>query len=307
MSITRRDLMTRSAGALAAAGAMPALAASSSPKRERLGLDLDKPLDNVSAYMKMRATIESGEVMFWYGGVLDLCVVGEAMRPLVSYETLVRRRVARQGPAEWLMTDWEGTFYRDFVTGEPIKNLLNPITNETVQVLDYLEGPVTFRYTEMEPRIIGSRDVLKKEGKPFHYPWRVAGDDIWMSKSGYIKTAAFLDPVKWPRASSGPDLHVSQTSVLNSKLSEVEDPNVATVDAYYSYEAASSWLPWLLMGQTPGYLIWHASGKKIRAFDEAPPELIANMQKIHPVMFEKDPWKDYTSVFLMYRDQRPAG
>lgn len=307
---TRRALLARSATAAAVTAAAPMAGAAktiAATPRKRVNLDLDKPLDNVTAYMKMRATTETGEAYFWYAGTLDLCAVDEPMRALVGYQTLMRRTVERRGPAEWLMSDREATVYCDPASGAPIGTLKNPLTGETVDVLNFLEGPVNFLYTEMEPRIIGSRDVLKKEGKPFHYPWRIEGNDLWMSKSGYITTHTFLDPAKYPKASAGPNLYVSHTSVLNSKLDDVADPDVANADAYYSYTATSSWLPWLRMGQRPGFVVWRSNGRKIPSLDAAPPEMLANIQRVHPALFEAAPWKDYRSVFHMYRDRYPEG
>lgn len=307
MTLSRRDLVggAITLGGLAATGAAQA-AADAAPKTAtpKSTLDLTTPLGNVTAFMKMRASVETQDVWYWYSGVIDVCAVGEPMVSLVAYDSLVLRRTVRKGPAEWHLTDWEGTYYRDAKTGEQISEVRNPVTGETVKMLNYREGPVTFRYTEQEPRIISaSRDVLAKEGKPFHYPWRVVGDDIWMKKPGYIKTPHFLTPKEWPRASSGETLYVSQNSTLNASFSRVCDPAVASVDAYYAYEAASSWMPWMLMGQRPGYAVWHAFGRKVFDLSQAPTEIVSTMQRVHPQLFEKKLWDEYTSMFMAFRDQ----
>lgn len=302
MTLSRRDLVggAITLGGLAATGAVQA-ATSIAAKPT---LDLTTPLGNVTAFMKMRASLETQDVWYWYSGVIDVCAVDQPMAPLIAYDSLVLRRTVRKGPAEWHITDWEGTYYRDVKTGELVSEIRNPVTGETVKTLNYREGPVTFRYTEQEPRIISaSRDVLAKEGKAFHYPWRVVGDDIWMKKPGYIRTPHFMLPKDWPRASSGEVLYVSQNSTLNSSFSRVCDPNVASVDAHYAYEAASSWMPWMLMGQRPGYAIWHAYGRKVFDLAQAPTEMVSTMQRVHPQLFDKKLWDNYTSMFMDFKDQ----
>lgn len=298
-TITRRGLM---AGSLAAGVAAAAGAAEPEP---RLALDLTRPADNVTTYLKMRASTVTEDVFFWFTGRLDIAVPGEPVRPLINVESCILRRTELVGPLQWNVIDWEAALYRHPETGAYLaagEEILNPHTGRLVQPLPYREGPVRFRFSEREPRIIGSRDVMPDTGKPFGYPWKILGDDIWMTKSSYIKAPNFLDPREWPLESSGKDLIVATQSTLRAKLSDVRNPAVASAPCDFAYTATSSWLPWMQMGPTPGFLIWAEAGKKLFSLDEVAPGHLAELRKVHPTWFNRpEPWPEFTNMYLQYK------
>ena len=147
------------------------------------------PVDNVTAYLKLRASIDTRDVFMWFTGRIDLVVPGEPVKPIIDVESLILRRTERLGPLAWTVTDWEAALYRPLGEDrylEPGEKTRNPHTDVEVTPLHYREGPVRFRFTDREPRIVGSRDILPDTGKPFSYPWRIVNDDLWMTKSSYI-------------------------------------------------------------------------------------------------------------------------
>lgn len=304
--ITRRQAIA--AGASLAAGAVAAAdaisAGSSAAHGPRRKLDLDTPVDNVTAYLKMRASLATQDVFYWFTGRLDLAVPGEAVKPLINVESLILRRSERVGDLAWNVTDWEAALYRHPETGVYLEDgaeLLNPASGRMVKPFHYHEGPVRFRFTDEEPRIVGSRDILPRTGKPFHYAWKVVAGDLWMTKSSYIKAPNWLDPAKYPQASSGPSVVVATHSALRARLADVENPKLASVPTDFSYTATSSWLPWMEMGQAPGHVIWAESGKKLFSIDEAPPEQIAMLRRVHPQWFARpEPWPQFTNMYLQY-------
>ena len=286
-----------------------ALAASTKLSRRRRSFDLELPVDNVTAYLKMRASLETQDVFYWFTGRLDLAVPGEAVQPIVNVESLILRRTERIGDLAWNVIDWEAALYRHPQSGAYLVNgdeLLNPATQKPVKPFHYREGPVRFRFTDEEPRIVGSRDILPRTGKPFHYDWKIVAGDLWMNKSSYIKAPNWLAPEKYPRASSGPSVIVATHSTLKARLADVENPRMASVPTDFSYAATSSWLPWMEMGQSPGHVIWAEAGKKLFSLDEAPAEQLAMLHQVHPQWFERpDPWPQFTNLFLQYAERNP--
>ncbi len=271
-------------------------------------LDLNVPADNVTAYLKMRAGVETRDLFFWFSGRLDLAVPGESIKPIIDVDSLILRRVERLGPLAWNVIDWEASLYRPIgedrylTAGETV---VNPHTGRAIEPLHYIEGPVRWRFTDEEPRIFGSRDPLPRTGKPFGYPWRIVAGDIWMTKSSYIEAPHWLQPGDWPLESSGEKLIVATHSSLRSSLTDVQDSRVDSAPADFAYSATSSWLPWMLMGQTPGQLIWSESGKKLFSLDEAPAAQIEMIRRVHPQWFRRpEPWPEFTNMFMQYKAAR---
>jgi hypothetical protein len=288
-----------------AAAASPGIAATRTGRR--VPLDLATPVGNVTAYLTLRASLETQDVFFWFSGRLDLAVPGEPVRPIIEVATLILRRTERLGELAWNVIDWEASMYRHLDGGAwlgPDEQILNPHTGRKVTPLNYREGPVRFRFTDQEPRILGSRDVMPKTGKPFSYPWKVVAGDLYMVKSSYIRAPNWLQPVDWPLESSGKEIVVAAHSSLKARLADVEDPRVASAPADFAYTATSGWLPWMQMGATPGHVVWAESGKKLFSLDEAPADQVARLREVHPAWFARpEPWPEFTNMYLQYKEK----
>lgn len=305
MQRTRRQLIGGSAVWMLSGGV-----AQGAPKPRRSPLDLGTPVGNVTAYLKLRASIATQDVFMWFGGRLDLLVPGQPVRPIIDVESLILRRTERVGPLEWTVTDWEAALYRPLGEDrylQPGETIRNPHTGREVVPFHYVEGPVRFRFTDREPRIVGSRDILPNTGQPFAYPWRIVHDDLWMTKSSYIRAPHWLDPGEFPEESSGPELIVSTHSTLRGPMAEIEDPDQASVRSDFAYTATSSWLPWMQMGSTPGMVCWAESGRKLLSLDEAPATQLAMLRRVHPQWFARpEPWPEFTNLYLQHRTRARA-
>ncbi len=302
----RRTLLAvaGASGLLRAAGAAGSTPLASLPP---LQLDLSRPEDNLTAWMKMRGSLEGQDVYFWFTGGLDVAIPGEPIRPFVTVETLILRRTQRIGAGTFHVTDWEASFYRDPGTGAVVDELQNPVTGRPVQPLHYREGPVTFEYTATrQPRLVGLETPFAEKNEPFRQPWRVAGDTLWMTKAFYISgRPQWLDIREFPDETPATPLTVSSIAVMESRLSQVLDPHLSSVPTSYSYQATSDWLPWMKLGQRPGYLVWHENGKKLFSLNELPADSLAALERLHPVWFNRPvPWEGFTNLFFQYREQR---
>ncbi|MFM7396793.1 MAG: DUF1838 family protein [Gammaproteobacteria bacterium] len=308
MRSTRRTALGAMAAALACLPGVSPAKSKSAPRR--IPLDLATPAGNVTAYLKLRASLDSRDVFMWFTGRLDLIVPGEPVRPIIDVESLILRRTEQLGPMMWNVTDWEAALYRPLGESrylEPGESIRNPYTGRDVTPHHYVEGPVRFRFTEREPRIVGSRDILPDTGKPFSYPWRVVNDELWMTKSSYIRAPNWLSPEEFPEESSGKEVIVATHSSLRGALAEVEDPSVTTVRSDFAYTATSGWLPWMKMCGLPGMVSWAESGKKLLSLEEAPAAQLEALRRIHPQWFARpEPWPEFTNMYLQYKARAKA-
>ena len=271
-----------------------------------LQLDLEKPEDNLTAWMKMRGSLESQDVYFWFTGGLDLAVPGQAIRPIVNVETTILRRTQRLAANTWHVTDWEASIYRNPDSDEIVDQVRNPVTGKMVQPFHYREGPVTLEYSaEHQPRLVGLPTPFEEKTEPFHQRWRQAGDDLWMVKEIYIwGMPQWLDIKQFRDETPETPINVSSITTMKSSLRDVLDPALASVPTEYFYQATSDWLPWMKMGQRPGFVVWHEAGKKIFSLDDVPSGTRAAIEAIHPQWLNRPvPWEEFTNMFFLYRQQ----
>jgi hypothetical protein len=306
MSDSRRGTANRRSfiQLVSAAAALPTAAAGA-----RLDLDLERPADNLTAWMKIRASAETQDVYLWFTGTLDVAIPGEPIRPLIAVDTILLRRTERLGSHHYHVTDWEASVYRHPQSGEIADEIRNPYNGETLQPLHYREGPVTFEYLpERQPRLVGLPTPFEEKAEPFRQPYRIVGDDIWMTKDIYIwGRKQWLDIEEFPAETPATPINVSSIATMKSRWSDVLDPSRSSVATDYFYQATSDFLPWMKMGRRPGFLVWHEAGKKLFSLAEAPTGTLAAVQKIHPQWFNRPvPWEGFTNMFLMYKEQRGA-
>jgi hypothetical protein len=143
---------------------------------------------------------------------------------------------------------------------------------------------------------------MPEPGAAFFYPWRIVDNSLWMTKSSYIHIPHFLNPTDFPVASSGDQLTISSISTLEADVAEVASSEVTAARSRFSYQATTSWLPWMEMGQQPGFVIWHSTGKKLFGLNELPAGSLKAMRRAHPSWFERPvPWLDFTNLYMLYQ------
>ena len=83
-----------------------------------------------------------------------------------------------------------------------------------------------------------------------------------MTKAFYIYgQPQWLDREQFPEETPATPLNVSSIAEMHSRLSDVLDPSLSSVETAYFYQATSDFLPWMKMGQERGFTVWHEAGK----------------------------------------------
>jgi hypothetical protein len=123
----------------------------------------------------------------------------------------------------------------------------------------------------------------------------------------YYKNA--LDPKKWPRESSGEMNRVSEMFLYNIDLDDLQNPELSTCGYKGTWSRITPWLPWMLMGQTPGHIVYQCFMGNVKSLDELPRDLVAAAEAIDPKYLEA-PKEDYgpslSSLENYAREQKPA-
>jgi hypothetical protein len=63
----------------------------------------------------------------------------------------------------------------------------------------------------------------------------------------------------------------------------------------------------MLMGQTPGRMVWRGDGLKLSSIDHLPASARAGFMAVHPRLFLERPWDDFANLPIDYqRERKPA-
>ena len=239
-----------------------------------LNLDLDKPEDNMTAFIKVRGSLkENEEVIYYANGKIYGFVNGERDKPLMGYEMYnIGRSVKRAENSYYLLTN-EVLLYTDLKTGEVLEKFENPYTGESVDVVHVWNSPVN----QMQ-------DLEGRYGK-----WGVNhnkyGDDmICMNADIFLKYPSPLSVKEFPENSQSDDYEASELFQFFFSKKDMNDPNQTSIPCTISWTRLGPWLPWMNMGQREGLVVYQGAGYKImeRDYDKMPKVLTDYVMKNHP-------------------------
>jgi hypothetical protein len=273
--ITRRSMLML--GSLMAAGAMlPAMrsdaAATAGKATGEASLPLGVPTKmdarGVELYMKLHAASADAEVPWFYTGRIYAIRERQAPVHLFNLEGCEIYWVRRTGEDEWITTSSTLTFYRDPITGAYLDSYTNPLTGRTLPVSPNVLRTPPGKFSKFSPAgHEASREVL--------IPWQVEthanGGVVWLVTSRY----ALNMPQPW----------LEVQTIMGSER-ELADPRVTYPAATFSSSYSAPWLGWMDMGDAPGHLLWHSSGRKLASLAELPESYRARAERLGPGHFE---------------------
>ena len=281
-AVSRRDLLLTGAGLTGAALASAARAGPALP------LDLDDAATALQAYVKLRGSTAAETVYQAYEGDIFLVSDGQAATPLVGFRGIQKSRWRPHPDGGFSNRDYDLGVYVDYDTREVLTRWHNPLTDRTVDVVHYRGGPSGghFRLGVDADDVYG--DLAGR--------WSVAGNQLWHTSSRWGARRNPLQPDEWPRASSGAMILGSMSLSLAGRVDEVRNPDLRQVPAMQVWTNTVSWMPWMEMGQRPGFNMWRWIGAKGVSRDDLDPALVAAVEAIWPGYVTNDAvWQVPTS------------
>ena len=290
------------AGALGAA-ALSGCAAEQGAPREPL--DLNDPVSRLRARVKVYGSLAQETVhrvsrghvwAYFHEGNLD---------PMFS---MINYNVTRWKQAEenlYVATMNEVALFTRFDTDEVITHWDNPYTGETVEVQQYLTGPIT-----IENGLQGTVTDETATMKPKDMEWWAVGGKLFIPSRSQFRFPNPLRPEVWPKASVGPTFHWDSFIFLMAEIADIENPDLTMAPAISHYQETLNWNPWMLMGQRPGRQLSRGYGCKLHNLDEMPANLRARLEEHAPEMFDIGNWtevKDDMREFMKNRTPATAG
>jgi hypothetical protein len=239
MSLTRRLCITATllSGTLGWAGPGTAL-------------NLDDPRQVVDAYVKTVGDT-SGESSFTYASVVVMAMMpGERGRKLFALEVVgASRFLPIDGGYQRLHR--EVGLYTDLETGAVMSMWHNPLNGRDVGVIHIQNDPVNFRYT-----------VDQQSG-----PRRILYDDfgtmIAFHREVPLRYPSALPRADYPLHSAGDWYEAAELFNSFARREDLDNPDLSSVHEFGTWARVGPWLPWMEMGDRPGYLLYHGRSMKL--------------------------------------------
>lgn len=278
-----------------------------------------KPLDyhnnywNRDALARIMGDLDFGKQKFgWYRGVVKGVRHGQKNRDLVGFEGFSFTRLQDNGNGTYNKLLREVGYYTDLKTGDVLEEWHNPYTDEKVPVVHIANDPFNFVISAFFPKppAYGGLNKEKRPDIPMILPWTETSDGNVFSQNGIdLYYPAALQPDKWPRESSGKMSRVSEMFNYVFRKEDLADPEVTGLQFSGSWHRVTPWLPWMLMGQSEGHVLYNCIMGCYDSMDILSPKIRAYAEKHHPEYFNAPTkWEEPSLSSLEHyaREQTPA-
>lgn len=264
-------------------------------------LDLQTPRGNLQAYMKLHTSTAQARIWYWYTGIMEGAAGDGRVMPVVAVDTLIRRDVTPVAPGRYAIEMFEANYFHAIGASAPLRTLVNPLNGREVEPFHYREGP--HHVIMSDQGIYAAGNPPPKDAPGFAPHWQSAGDQIWTTNTFYIDRPHPLSLDRWPLEGNLRERVGSFANLFGSRA-ELADPRSDTAKCTFVYEAFMEWWPWMLMGATPGHMLWHAGGRKLDSLVDLPAASRRGFEAIHPRIFEERPWEELSMLTIDYPKQR---
>ena len=233
-------------------------------------VDLTDPRDLVDAYVRTVGDT-SGEETFMYASVVVMAMVpGERGQKLFALEVIgASRFLPIEGGYQRLHR--EVGLYTDLGTGDVMTTWMNPMLDRDVEVIHIQNDPVNFRYT------------VDQQSGPFRVLYDDFGDLIAFHREIPLRYPSALSRKEYPLHSAGDWYEAAELFNSFARRDELDDDTLTSVREFGTWSRVGPWLPWMEMGDRPGYLLYHGRSKKLMGgITEIPPRLRTWMEENAP-------------------------
>lgn len=318
----RRDFILASSALAATSllGASPGTAAAvkrpgKAPDRSLTGpfLDLTKPIGNMNAWARLLGNTDMKSTKYGFAdGIIQGVRPGEAIRDLVGFKMLsAARLLPHESGTGYRKILREIGYYTDLKSGDILEEWRNPYLNETVRVVPIANDPFNHTITQYypEPPAYGGLNKAKPLNRPLMLDWRRRGDTLNLFSHINLFYPSALQPAKWPRENANAFNQVTEVFLYQIDWRGMQDRRKTSVEYEGTWSRTTPWLPWMLMGPTPGHAQYHTLMGAVDDINQIDPKLVAYVEKHHPKYLQAPAkWEEpsLSSLEWYSREQTPA-
>lgn len=241
-------------------------------------LDLSNPADNLDAFVKMRASLDTNEVtVYYWTGRIYSYIDGERGKPLFDLEAMNIAIIKKDGN-DYKMLTREAAIYRDINTGKIIEKWYNPFISDTVDVVHVWNDPVNQTY------------ALKGRFGDWGVPYKKMGNGrVAMYSDIFLLYPSPLPVKDFPENSRSDQYQAAELFQFFLDEKQLLNPKTKNIYSEVGWTRVSDFLPWMRMGSKPGNLVYQCRGYKTNGGFETIPEEFRNFILKHKPEYAAPP------------------
>jgi hypothetical protein len=212
-------------------------------------LDLNKPEDMLTAYIKIRGSLDTiVETVVYDEGIIYAVIPDQPIKPLFKFQMYNIGRFLKTDSGYNLLTR-EMLAYEDLKTGEILSKWYNPFTKDTTDVLHVWNDPVNSKYNPNN----------------FSLPFtQLANGRLCMYLDLPLFYPSPLKKAEWPQYSRSDMYQAAELFQFFVNEKDVQNKRLKSIAFDLSWTRFSDFLPWMKMGDKPGYLMYSSRGSKLK-------------------------------------------
>ena len=278
-------------------------------------LDLTTPRGNREAWARLMANTDMESTKYgWYTGLVMGVRPGEKIQDLFGFTGFSVAKLLPSLEGEdpgYRKVLREVGYYTDLKTGEIMEEWRNPYLDETVRVVPIANDPFNHTITDFypSPPNYGGLNQEKPPKIPLMMPFTRRGDTLNLFSHINLFYPSALQPNKWPRESGHPFSQVSENFLYQIPWADMQDPSKTSVEYNGTWSRITPWLPWMLMGPTPGHCVYQCFMGAYDDIERIDRNVLDYTEKNYPkFMKAPDVWEEpsLSSLENYAREQTPA-
>ncbi|MGK0498584.1 MAG: hypothetical protein ACJAYG_000215 [Oceanicoccus sp.] len=255
---------------------------------------------NVDVYARLMGDLDFTKTKYgWYKGVVAACVPGQKLQDLFVMEGFSCTKLIpmEDGKPGYHKVLREVGFYRELKfgkSGDIMDTWHNPMIDETVKVVPIANDPFNYDITPVfyAAPSYGGQNKDDPSTKPFEIPLILPWEDqVYRNKARldshiHLHYPARLQPSEWPRESAGEMNQVSEYTFFEVDTDDIQNPDNTSLHYSGSWVRVNPWLPWMMMGQAPGHVLYTCYTGSMDSLDDLPRDLVEAAEKLDPKFLE---------------------
>jgi hypothetical protein len=274
-------------------------------------VDLGTPEGNVTAYARIQGNLDPEATSYsWYSGRVSGMRPGEAGRDLMGVIGMGAVRMLPLGDEPgYQMLRKELGFFTDLDSGEVIDRWMNPYLGEEVEVV-HLANPAINAAIKPYRQRQGLYEEIDDggRGEPFVLPWRLVGGRAMTEQHAHLWVKNPMDPAVWKRESAGEHIRISDSNTFNVSIEDLQNPRLKKVQSFGNWTHQRPWQPWMLMGQSPGFIQYTCFTGSAAGLGDVPEQIVALARERFPDFLEapREVQPPESSLARYMRTRKPA-
>ena len=254
-------------GSLASVGLTAPIAGFANSQIRR-PLDLHDPVDNLTAMVKMRASLEAEDCPNWYFGTIYAVMPGKAPFPMVDFEGSEIDYFQKQPDGSYYAYAATVSLFRDTRTRKRLHVFDNPITGKRNEVkANSISVKAHYIYSVDGARRSDDKRTLNELPELMELTkWTESGEHVWLNMNR-----------PYPEG-----VPMGEDQTMRGSLRELHNPDQPKVYTTANPTYVAPWLSWMDMQGHPGHTVWAGPARKLDSVKQYPRELLDFMESNYP-------------------------